>query len=159
VFWQLCEDRRDVHPTELIKKGPVLSVALFNGQQDAKKIDDNNPAVNPGAALDTTITYNGDFVVMTDDYIADQPTGDIAVSALLEDSAAQPIIGKEVLFEIYNTGGNLITSASVSAGNALTTIYNLQVGIYNIGIKFIGDECYYHSSETSVIVAFFLVRC
>jgi hypothetical protein len=120
--------------------------------------DDSNPDINPETAKDTFITYNGDFIVKADDYTGDSPTGDAKVSALVKDSESVPVVGWNLLFEIYDTEGNLIFYDSLSTdetGSAMTTVYDLQVGVYKIINKFIGDDCFYHSSQIFTMLAIY----
>jgi len=79
-----------------------------------------------------------------------------SVSAVLTDSNTNSIVGWDVLFAVYNEEDNLISSANVptdSSGNAQATIQGMPVGVYTIETQFIGDDCYYHSSQDTTILA------
>ena len=120
--------------------------------------DDTDPAINPGTAKDTNTEYVGQYVFMVDDYSGTPPTADVVLTAVVT-AEATPVAGwEEVVFEIVDpvTGERVvdpIPSSTDNTGTAIANSYDIPVGVYNVEIMFVGDDCYYHSSADSFVMA------
>jgi hypothetical protein len=139
----------------------IISIVLVDSDGDTYPppvdCDDSDPTVNiPENAEPTSISYTGEFVVMVHDYTEPTPRGDVNVSAMLVDAGGQSIAYEEVSIEVYDEDNNWMGSALPStdpSGIAEAKIEQIPVGVYRIVTQFIGDDCYYGSSEDFTLLA------
>ena len=116
--------------------------------------NDADPLINPGTARQTTTTYLGSFVVRVDDYAAQPPTADVALSASVS-SGAVPV-GWEVGFEIVRQDGTVVERVIGpldEVGTVRVTATDVPVGVYTVKADFRGDGCYYRGSEDYATIA------
>ena len=109
--------------------------------------DDTDNRRFPGGGIATSVSYTGNYV---------EQTGNITLSATLEDADLISIAGKNIVFDLVSGDGTSFATATVATnatGYADTTILSVPVGVYAVKVSFDGDDCLLADSLIEIALA------